>query len=194
VEACLLTLPHCDAALTSPASSRCIALRPRCRSAAISAWSRRLLLELNTNPELLLLLPPASPPGSFLTVLPEAADSCVRALVQAANAAPPAQRADVVRVRNLPVHLFCCRMAQPWRFRMHVYRFTASTLIPLPQLVRHTLFAQVEAAAVLHISYYSLLLPACGTGIAHDGASSFGRTERPHFHSCSWPAATVPAE
>jgi hypothetical protein len=99
VESRLLSLPQHDAALTSAASARCIALRPRCRAAAISIWSQRLLKALNTKPELLLLLPPAAAPGSFLTVLPDAADSCVRALIAAINAAPPSQRAELLRVR-----------------------------------------------------------------------------------------------
>jgi hypothetical protein len=61
---------------------------------------------LNTNTELLLLLPPPAQTGSFLTVLPEAADACVRALVQAVNAAPPCQRAELLRVRIACSRLF----------------------------------------------------------------------------------------
>jgi hypothetical protein len=86
----------------SLAASRCIALRPLCRSAATTAWSKRLLHSLNTDPELLLLLPPAAAPGSFLTVLPDAAAACVRALVETVNAAPPFQRAELLRVRGPP--------------------------------------------------------------------------------------------
>jgi hypothetical protein len=102
VETRLLALPEHEAALTSAASSRCIALRPRCRSAAISLWSQRLLKVLNTNAELLLLLPPASAPGSHLTVLPAAASSCVQALAEAVNSAPPSQRAELLRVHIGP--------------------------------------------------------------------------------------------
>ncbi len=103
LESCVLALPQRDSVLVSVAAARCIALRPLCRAAAVAAWSQRLLLALNTNPELLLLLPPAAAPGSFLTVLPEAAAACVRALVETVNAAPPFQRAELLRVRARPI-------------------------------------------------------------------------------------------
>lgn len=98
VETCLLASPQRDAALVSVAAARCIACRPLCRSAATIAWSQRLLHVLNTSAELLLLPPPAAAHGSFSTFVPDSAAVCVQALVETVNAAPPLQRAELLRL------------------------------------------------------------------------------------------------
>ncbi len=48
--------------------------------------------------------------------------------------------------------------------------------------MRHTLFAQVSSACVLADASLRLIT-ARAVGIAHDGTSSFGRAERPRFHT-----------
>jgi hypothetical protein len=180
VESRLLLLPQHEDALTSAASSRCIALRPRCRAAAISIWSQRLLQALNTKPELLLLLPPAALPGSFLTVMPDAADACVRALVAAINAAPPSQRAELLRVSVSLFVLFSsacavCSLRPP--------PHTSHSQFGTPFLLRlHVVFARLPCST-------SHSLAARISCIAHNCSGSIGRRERARFHSQKWAGA-----
>lgn len=84
-----------------------------------------------------------SAPGSFLTVLPDAADSCVCTLVKAGRPT----------LRRLPIERMWCGC------------------VITHQVVRHTLFAQVDITLMLPFSF-SLLLPACVTGLEHTTAQA----------------------